>query len=106
MAATALVQAKIEPELKSSVEKHFANFGMDTSTAIRIFLKKVDQTKSIPFHIGMEMEEEPECSYEPNEKFAAYLDKALADIKAGRNLIEFDSADDAIAHLNKRKKKC
>ena len=102
MAATALVQAKIEPELKSTVEKFFTEFGMDTSTAIRIFLKKVAQTRSIPFHIGVE---EAEPSYEPTEKFAAFLRKTKEDIKAGRNLIEFKSGEDAISYLKKRMKK-
>ena len=108
MAATALVQAKIEPELKSTVEKYFADFGIDTSTAIRMFLKKVAYTRSIPFTIGVEpeeWEEEPPCSFEPTEEFAAFLDKEVADIKAGRNLIKFKPGEDAISYLKKRMKK-
>ena len=100
MAATALVQAKVEPELKSEVEKYFAEFGMDTSTAIRMFLKKVKQTRSIPFHVGIE-EDEDECSYEPTEKFAKFLDKTTEDIKHGRNILRFNSNEEAFAHLEK-----
>ena len=99
MAATALVQAKVEPELKSEVEKYFAEFGMDTSTAIRMFLKKVAQTRSIPFHVGIEDEEE--TSFEPTEEFGAFLRKTKKDILAGRNLLRFDSNEEAIAHLEK-----
>jgi DNA-damage-inducible protein J len=106
MAATALVQAKIEPELKSVVEKYFADFGIDTSTAIRMFLKKVAHTRSIPFTIGIETwEDEPECSYEPTDEFAAILDKEIANIKAGRGLVKFKPGEDAISYLQKRKKK-
>ena len=100
MAATALVQVKIEPELKAEVEKCFAEFGMDTSTAIRMFLKKVAQTRSIPFQIGCE--EEP--SYEPTEEFAKFLRKTEKDIKQGRNLLRFKSNEDAIAYFDKRMK--
>ena len=103
MAATALVQAKVEPELKSEVEKYFAEFGMDTSTAIRMFLKKVVQTRSIPFHIGIEEEVEyvEEKSFEPTEEFGAYLLKAKKDIEEDRDILRFKSNEDAIAYLEK-----
>ena len=97
MAATAMVQSKIEPKLKSTVEKYFAEFGIDTSTAIRMFLMKVAQTRSIPFRIGIE--EEP--SFEPTEEFGAFLDNAEEDIKHGRNLLSFKTNKAAIAHLEK-----
>jgi len=98
MAATALVQAKVEPKLKTVVEKYFAEFGMDTSTAIRMFLKKVEQTRSIPFHVGSEEEE----SFEPNEELGAYLRKAKKDIEKGRNLLRFNSNEEALAYFDKR----
>ena len=100
MAATALVQAKVEPELKLKVEKYFAEFGMDTSTAIRMFLKKVEQTRSIPFQIGIE-EDEDECSYEPTEEFGAFLRKTKKDIEQGRNLLRFNSNEEALAYFDK-----
>jgi len=37
MAATATVQAKMDPALKTKAENYFEKFGIDTSTAIRIF---------------------------------------------------------------------
>ena len=100
-----LVQAKVEPELKAKVEKIFAKFGLETSTAIRMFLKKVAQTRTIPFTVGIEMEEDPECSYEPTPELAAFLRKTRKDIKAGRNILKFDSNEDAIAHLKSLMKK-
>ena len=104
MAATALVQVKIEPEIKSTAEKVFADYGMNTSTVLRMFLNNVAQTRSLSFQYEPEVEEE-ECSYEPTPEFAAYLDKEIENIKAGRDLIEFDSMDDAIAYLKKRMKR-
>jgi len=46
-----------------------------------------------------------EKSFEPTPEFAAYLDKEIANIKAGRDLISFENMDDAIAYLDKRKKR-
>ena len=46
-----------------------------------------------------------EKSFEPTPEFAEFLRKTKEDIKAGRNLISFDTMDEAIAHLDKRAKK-
>ena len=100
MAATTLVQAKVEPELKSEVEKYFAAFGLDTSTAIRMFLKKVVQTRSIPFKVGID--EGDEKSFEPTEEFGAFLLKTKKDIGANRNILRFKSNEEALAHFDKR----
>jgi addiction module RelB/DinJ family antitoxin len=101
MAATALVQTRIEPETKFTVDKIFAEYGMNTSTAIRKYLNHVAQTRSLSFQYEPEAEdEEDECSYEPTPEFAAYLDKAIADIKAGRNLLEFNSNEEALAYFD------
>lgn len=54
MATTALVQARVEPALKEKAERYFRSFGMDTATAIRIFLAKVAETGSIPFTIAVD----------------------------------------------------
>jgi addiction module RelB/DinJ family antitoxin len=60
MAATALVQAKLEPKLKKEAEACLDSFGLDTSTAIRLFLVKVVQTGRIPFVVGNEDTDEDE----------------------------------------------
>ncbi|MDR0506539.1 MAG: type II toxin-antitoxin system RelB/DinJ family antitoxin [Dysgonamonadaceae bacterium] len=57
MANTTLVQARIDPAIKEKAERYFHSFGMDTATAIRIFLVKVAETGSIPFTIGMDAED-------------------------------------------------
>jgi len=54
MRNTVLVQAKIPSEVKVTSEKILNDFGLDISTAIRMFLIKVNQTHSIPFTIGYE----------------------------------------------------
>ena len=55
--------------------------------------------KKTLIYIGKE--EEDECSYDPTEEFAAFLEKMEKDILAGRNLIRFDSNDEATTHLKK-----
>ena len=54
MKSTVLVQAKVPSEVKVTSEKILNDFGLDISTAIRMFLIKVNQTRSIPFSIGYE----------------------------------------------------
>ena len=45
---------KIEPnETKEEALKLFEMFGMDASTAVNMFFKKVIQTKAIPFEISV-----------------------------------------------------
>jgi len=51
MAQTALLQVRIEEELKKQADKLFANLGFDTSTAVRIFLNQAIRRGGIPFDI-------------------------------------------------------
>lgn len=57
MAKTAMVQARIEPELKSEVEKIFHTLGMNTTYAISIFFRQVKLAKGIPFDVRIPNEE-------------------------------------------------
>jgi len=50
--ATSVVQAKIDSDLKIAADRYLTSWGLDTSTAIRMFLAKVVETHSIPFTIG------------------------------------------------------
>jgi addiction module RelB/DinJ family antitoxin len=99
MANTALVQAKIEPELKISAEKYLNDFGLDISTAIRIFLKKVVQEEGIPFRIGRKRE-----SFIPNENFAKYLDEVKDDIKHDIDILRFSDNKEAFDYLERLSK--
>jgi len=47
-----VVQAKINSKLKSNAEQYLNSRGLDISTAIKIFLAKVVETRSIPFAVG------------------------------------------------------
>jgi DNA-damage-inducible protein J len=53
MAATEIVQARVEPKLKAEAEKVFKSIGIDTATAIRMFLERVRREQDFPFDVRM-----------------------------------------------------
>ncbi|MDR1428341.1 MAG: type II toxin-antitoxin system RelB/DinJ family antitoxin [Bifidobacteriaceae bacterium] len=52
MGNTALVQARVDPELRRDVIDILAQNGLDLPTAIRMFLTKVRRVGGLPFEIG------------------------------------------------------
>lgn len=48
----ATLQVRVDDLLKSKADSLFSSLGLDTSTAIRIFLSSAVENKGIPFHIG------------------------------------------------------
>lgn len=48
---TALVQVKIDKELKEQADSLFNELGLDTTTAIRMFLKQAINKGGLPFSI-------------------------------------------------------
>jgi DNA-damage-inducible protein J len=51
MVKTSLLQVQIDTELKREAEKLFAEIGLDTSSAVRLFLKQSVARKAIPFSL-------------------------------------------------------
>ena len=60
----------IDSEVKAKAQELFADFGMDLSTAINIFLKQAIYERSIPFAIRREL---------PNEITLKAMDEAEND---------------------------
>ena len=86
--ATATIQVRVTPALKKDLEKLFDSLGLDTSTAIRIFLKRVAKSRGLPF---------------PVEDPTAFLDEAIDDVRHNRNLIgPFKSGKEAIKSMLKK----
>jgi DNA-damage-inducible protein J len=50
-AKTRMIHARIEPRLKRSAEKVFAELGVTTTEAIRLFLKQVELHRGLPFPV-------------------------------------------------------
>jgi DNA-damage-inducible protein J len=87
MANSALIQVRVEPQLKSDVDNTLAANGLDIPTAIRIFLTKVQQVGGIPFEVRTynaktiaAMEEANRIAVDPNAKSYGNFDELLADI--------------------------
>jgi DNA-damage-inducible protein J len=51
MAQTALIQVRVDAELKKEAEALLKDMGLDTPTAIRLFFKQVITKRCIPFAI-------------------------------------------------------
>lgn len=47
--ATSLLQIRVDDALKDEAAQVFDNLGIDTSTAVRIFLKRAVMENGIPF---------------------------------------------------------
>ncbi len=50
---TTQLNIKVDKELKKNVEKVFKQLGINTTEAGRIFFKKVEQEKGIPFDLKL-----------------------------------------------------
>ena len=85
MAKTAMVQARIEPELKSEVEKILRSLGLNTTYAISVFFKQIKLNKGIPFAVEI-----------PN----AETRKAIEEARAGKGK-KFNSAKEMFDELNR-----
>lgn len=95
MKNTVLVQAKVPLEVKEASEQILNDFGLDLSTAIRIFLYKVKQTRSMPFSIGYEYNYPPKIS----KDFSDYLLAAQHDIEQDNNVLHFADNEDGFNYL-------
>ena len=51
MAKTAMINIRIEPEIKADVEKLFSSFGITVSDAVNIFLRKSLMEGGLPFDV-------------------------------------------------------
>lgn len=85
--AQAMVNFRMDEELKKNMEQICQDMGMSMTTAFTIFAKKVTREKRIPFEVSVD----PFYS----EKNMKYLDKIITDIETGRaNLVEHELLED------------
>lgn len=52
MAQNTLIQVRVEDSLKKEAEALFSDLGLDTPTAIRIFLKQAIKRNGLPFDVA------------------------------------------------------
>ena len=84
MIKSAMIRARVDPELKTEVERLFAELGLTTTEAITLFYQQVRLNQGLPFPVRI-----------PNE----VTRRTFEDTDAGRNLVECDSAEDMFARL-------
>lgn len=74
---TSVVQSRVNKELKRCAEEVFESLGMDTATAIRMFLTQVVQRQGLPFEVKI-----ADPFFSPANM--ARLLKAIEDVESGR----------------------
>jgi len=65
-----MVHARVDPKLKRSAERVFAELGMTTTEAIRLFLKQVELHRGLPFPVAIPNEETVAAMLESNDAAA------------------------------------
>ena len=53
MAKTAMINARIEPELKEEVDEIFDQLGLTTTEAVTLFFKRVKNYRGLPFEVRL-----------------------------------------------------
>ncbi len=84
MSKTDTIRARIEPELKTDVEKLFKKLGLSTTEAITLFYRQVKLRRGLPFNVVV-----------PNKT----TEKVFKDTDANRNLIRCEDLSDMFAKL-------
>ena len=83
----ATIQVRVEDNIKAAADDLFISLGLDTSTAVRMFLSAALENDGIPFPIKHIKEDKPN----------AELYEAMEDVRLRRNLIgPFDTVDEAM----------
>ena len=84
MSKSAMVRARIEPELKDHAEEVFKNLGLSVTQAITMFYKQVEMRNGLPFNVVI-----------PTSDTV----KTFAATDSGRDLIICKDADDMFNQL-------
>jgi len=84
MAKTAMVIARVEPELKKDSEKVLKRLGISITEAVNLFLSQVRIQKGLPFDVRI-----------PNKTTL----KAMKDAEEGKNLTVCKDVDDMFKKL-------
>jgi DNA-damage-inducible protein J len=70
---TAIINARVKPDLKNEVEQILSHLGITTTQAITMYFEQIKMTKGIPFQLKI-----------PNEETL----QAMKDARANKNLEE------------------
>ncbi|HEY7894022.1 MAG TPA: type II toxin-antitoxin system RelB/DinJ family antitoxin [Gemmatimonadaceae bacterium] len=85
MSKTAMIRARIEPELKDRAEATLEQLGLSATTAITLFYLQIIQRHGLPFEVRM-----------PNLSTR----RAIQDARVGRGVTAAESMEDLFAKLD------
>lgn len=84
MSRSAMIRARVEPELKNRAEATLHELGLNATSAITLFYSQIVQRHGLPFEVRL-----------PN----AATRRAIEDARKGR-VVEAESVDDLFAKLD------
>jgi DNA-damage-inducible protein J len=84
MAKSAIIRARIEPELKKEAETIFSELGLSITEAITLFYRQVKMVKGLPFEVRL-----------PNETTL----QTFQDTDEGRNLVQVENTQEMFDKL-------
>jgi DNA-damage-inducible protein J len=85
MAKSAIIRARIEPELKAEAETIFSELGLSITEAITLFYRQVKLTRGLPFEVRI-----------PNQTTL----QTFQDTDEGRNLVQSENAQEMFDKLS------
>ncbi len=88
MSKSAMVRARVEPQLKERAEAMLDAMGLSATTAITLFYRQIIQQRALPFEVRV-----------PN----AATRRAMQAARSGRGVVSSDSMDDLLGKLDDRK---
>ncbi len=95
----AVINVRVSADVKKKSQELFDDLGLNTTTAINIFLKKAIEVGGIPFDIKKD-----ECSHIPNDETILAIEQNELDRKNGDNSKVYNSVDDVLEAMNTYRK--
>lgn len=89
----ATIQVRVPEKNKKNVEKILASLGLDVSTAVRMFLVRIELDQGLPFPVSKKLTVN---GFTP--EFEAEVLEAAKDTEGS---ISFDNAEDAAAYIRR-----
>ena len=97
--STSLLQVRIDDSLKNQAAEVFDNLGIDTSTAVRMFLKRVVKENGIPFSMTL-----PSKPYVAERGYEAMLEMNKIAKENGLSDMSLDEINTEIESSRKERK--
>lgn len=96
--ATSLLQVRVEDSLKDEAAQVFEKLGIDTSTAVRMFLKRAIMENGIPFRMTL-----PKTPYNADRGYRAMVEISEASEENGVSDMSLDEINAEIETSRKER---